>query len=185
MKPTTTALLLYGMLVILLAVATTTTTIGGVYAQIPTTPPQIPTMPPTNQTTLETNATEQEQQPTPLSSSSPFSQEPQSQREEQLTDGQQQDPGDGISILPGSSALTDTAFQPNPFQASIGDRVTWVNDDSQPHTVTSGENANPDGKFDSGIMAPAADFEHTFTEAGEHPYFCLLHPNMVGTVSVS
>jgi hypothetical protein len=57
MKPPPTALLLYGMPVILLAVATTTTTIGGVYAQIPTTPPQIPTMPPTNQTTLETNAT--------------------------------------------------------------------------------------------------------------------------------
>ncbi len=126
--------------------------------------------------------TGQEQQP-PLPSS-PFSQEPQSQREEPLTDGQEQDPGDGISIMPGSSSLTDTAFQPNPFQARIGDRVTWVNDDSQPHTVTSGENANPDGKFDSGIMAPAADFEHTFTEAGEYPYFCLLHPNMVGTVIV-
>jgi plastocyanin len=39
--------------------------------------------------------------------------------------------------------------------------------------------------FDSGIMAPAATFEHTFTEAGDYPYFCLLHPNMVGTVSVS
>jgi plastocyanin len=34
-------------------------------------------------------------------------------------------------------------------------------------------------------MAPAATFEHTFTAAGEYPYFCLLHPNMVGTVSVS
>jgi plastocyanin len=31
----------------------------------------------------------------------------------------------------------------------------------------------------------APTLEHTFTEAGEYPYFCLLHPNMVGTVSVS
>jgi plastocyanin len=42
----------------------------------------------------------------------------------------------------------------------------------------------PDGRFDSGIMGPVATFEHTFTEAGEYPYFCLLHPNQVGTVIV-
>src|ERR671915_81835 len=90
-----------------------------------------------------------------------------------------------VSIVPGSSSLTTDAYQPNPVQVSTGGTVTWTNDDAQPHTATSGENATPDGTFDSGIMAPAATFEHTFTEAGEYPYFCLLHPNMVGTVSVS
>lgn len=90
-----------------------------------------------------------------------------------------------VSIVPGSSSLTTDAYAPNPAQVSAGGTVTWINDDSQPHTATSGENATPDGQFDSGIMAPAATFEHTFTEAGEYPYFCLLHPNMVGTVSVS
>jgi plastocyanin len=93
--------------------------------------------------------------------------------------------GTSVSIVPGSSTLTDTAFQPNPVQVSVGTAVTWTNDDAQPHTATSGQNATPDGMFDSGIMAPGATFEHTFTEAGEFPYFCLLHPNMVGTVSVS
>jgi len=91
----------------------------------------------------------------------------------------------GVSIVPGSSILTDTAYRPNPAQVSIGDTVIWTNDDSTTHTVTSGENAQPDGNFDSSIMAPQQTFEHTFTEAGEYRYFCLLHPNMVGTVSVS
>ncbi len=90
-----------------------------------------------------------------------------------------------VSIVAGSSSLTTDAYQPNPVQVSTGATVTWTNDDAQPHTATSGENATPDGTFDSGIMAPAATFEHTFTAAGEYPYFCLLHPNMVGTVSVS
>ena len=90
-----------------------------------------------------------------------------------------------VSIVPGSSSLTDTAFQPNPVQVSVGTTVTWTNNDAQPHTATSGQNATPDGTFDSSIMAPQGTFEHTFTEAGEFPYFCLLHPNMVGTVSVS
>jgi plastocyanin len=90
-----------------------------------------------------------------------------------------------VSIVPGSSSLTTDAYQPNPVQVSTGATVTWTNDDAQPHTATSGENATPDGTFDSGIMAPAATFEHTFAAAGEYPYYCLLHPNMVGTVSVS
>ena len=90
-----------------------------------------------------------------------------------------------VSIAPGSSSLTTDAYQPNPVQVSTGATVTWTNNDAQPHTATSGENATPDGTFDSGILAPAATFEHTFTAAGEYPYFCMLHPNMVGTVSVS
>jgi plastocyanin len=90
-----------------------------------------------------------------------------------------------VSIGPGSSTLTDTAYQPNPIQVSVGTTVTWTNNDAQPHTVNSGENATPSGLFDSPIMAPQATFEYTFTEAGEVPYFCILHPNMVGTVSVS
>ncbi|HEX6281832.1 MAG TPA: plastocyanin/azurin family copper-binding protein, partial [Nitrososphaera sp.] len=90
-----------------------------------------------------------------------------------------------VSIVPGSSSLTTDAFSPNPIQVSVGTTVTWTNDDAQPHTVNSGENATPSGLFDSPIMAPQATFEYTFTEAGEVPYFCILHPNMVGTVSVS
>ena len=90
-----------------------------------------------------------------------------------------------VSIVPGSASLTTDAFSPNPIQVSVGTTVTWTNDDAQPHTVNSGENGTPSGLFDSPIMPTAATFEYTFTEAGEVPYFCILHPNMVGTVSVS
>ena len=93
--------------------------------------------------------------------------------------------GTSVSIVPGSSTLTTDAFSPNPIQVSVGTTVTWTNDDAQPHTVNSGENATPSGLFDSPIMPTAGTFEYTFTEAGEFPYFCILHPNMVGTVSVS
>jgi plastocyanin len=95
-----------------------------------------------------------------------------------------------VSIVSGASSLTDTAFDPNPVQVSVGDTITWTNDDIQPHTVTSGANGQPDGKFDSSpnfnpLLAPGQTFEHTFTEAGQYPYYCALHPNMVGMVSVS
>jgi plastocyanin len=90
-----------------------------------------------------------------------------------------------VSIVSGSSTLTTDAFAPNPIQVSVGTTVTWTNNDAQPHTVNGGESPTPSGLFDSPIMAPQATFEYTFTEAGEVPYFCILHPNMVGTVSVS
>src|SRR5215208_1974590 len=98
--------------------------------------------------------------------------------------------GTSVSIASGSSSLTDTAYQPNPIQVSVGNTVTWTNNDSQPHTVTSGSNGQPDNKFNSSpnfspLLNPVQTFSFTFTQAGDYPYFCMLHPNMVGTVSVS
>jgi plastocyanin len=98
--------------------------------------------------------------------------------------------GNSVSIVSGASSLTDTAYSPNPLQVSVGTTVTWTNNDSQPHTVTSGSNGQPDNKFNSSpnftpLLNPGQTFSFTFTEAGEYPYYCMLHPNMVGTVSVS
>ena len=89
-----------------------------------------------------------------------------------------------------SSSKTTDAFSPNPIEANVGDTVTWTNRDSVPHTVTSGVSPQPDGRFNSSpnfnpLLNPGATFSHTFTEAGEYPYFCAVHPNAVGTVIVT
>jgi len=86
---------------------------------------------------------------------------------------------------PGSSTKTTDAFSPNPVQVSVGSTVTWTNNDSVIHTVVSGTSPTPSGLFESPIMNPGDTFEYTFTEAGEVPYFCTLHPNMLGTAIVS
>jgi plastocyanin len=98
--------------------------------------------------------------------------------------------GNSVSIVSGSSSLTTDAYQPNPIQVSVGTTVTWTNNDAQPHTVTSGSNGQPDNKFNSSpnftpLLNPGQTFSFTFTQAGDYPYFCMVHPNMVGTVSVS
>ena len=88
--------------------------------------------------------------------------------------------------------MTDTAYSPNPIEVTAGQTVVWTNDDSAFHTVTSGRAGAPDvGKaFDSGLAGTTAltskgkTFEHTFDTAGDYPYFCTLHPAMVGTVIV-
>ncbi len=97
-----------------------------------------------------------------------------------------------VSIVPGASTLTDTAFSPNSIEVTVGQTVVWTNDDSAFHTVTSGTAGAADvGKeFDSGLTGPTAltskgkTFEHTFDRIGDYPYFCTLHPAMVGTVIV-
>jgi plastocyanin len=72
------------------------------------------------------------------------------------------------------------SFSPNPVEVKVGETVTWINDDSGRHTVTS-----KDGTFDSGVMGKGQSFSFTFDKAGEYPYFCEPHPNMVGTVVVT
>jgi len=95
-----------------------------------------------------------------------------------------------VSVTEGAAAKTTQAFDPNPVKAKVGDTVSWANGDSIPHTVTSGSSGKPDGKFDSSpglksLLTPGKTFSHKFSEAGNYQYYCQLHPNMVGTVSVS
>ena len=99
-----------------------------------------------------------------------------------------------VSIVSGASTLADKAYSPNPVNAKAGDTVAWTNDDTLFHTVTSGSpsSGGETGKaFDSGLSGTTAlttkgkTFSHKFTEKGEFPYFCQLHPTMTGKVVVS
>lgn len=80
---------------------------------------------------------------------------------------------------------TDECFLPSTVEIGVGGTVTWTNDDTAAHTVTSGSVENgPDGTFDSSIFMAGKTFEHTFDEAGEYNYFCIVHPWMTGKVIV-
>jgi len=81
-----------------------------------------------------------------------------------------------------SCAESGTCFLPGEVTIGVGDSVTWHNDGTAAHTVTSG---NPeDGLFDSSLFLGGDTFSHTFTESGEYQYFCQIHPWMTGTVIV-
>jgi plastocyanin len=93
-----------------------------------------------------------------------------------------------VSIVVGASVPTNAQFyEPNPARTAVGSMVTWVNDDTAPHTVTSGtverNSPTPDGRFDSGIMNPGDSFPFVFDSAGEYPYYCSIHPWMTGKVT--
>ena len=95
-----------------------------------------------------------------------------------------------ISLPVGSSVPgcdeTNQCFIPAEVTIRVGDTVTWSNDDSAAHTVTSGiASEGPDGIFDSSLFMAGTTFEHTFDEAGEYDYFCMVHPWMTGKVQVN
>jgi len=88
------------------------------------------------------------------------------------------------SALPGCED-TDECFIPSTITVDVGTTVTWSNDDTAAHTVTSGSAADgPDGVFDSSLFMAGAEFSHTFDAAGEYSYFCMVHPWMAGVVIV-
>jgi len=80
---------------------------------------------------------------------------------------------------------TNECFLPYMVTVDVGGEVTWSNDDTAAHTVTAGSAADgPSGEFDSSLFMAGTTFSHTFESAGEFPYFCMVHPWMVGIVTV-
>ena len=80
---------------------------------------------------------------------------------------------------------TNECYLPYEATVAVGATVTWSNDDTAAHTVTSGSvNAGPTGIFDSGLFMAGATFEFTFDEAGTYDYFCMVHPWMTGIIHV-
>jgi len=89
------------------------------------------------------------------------------------------------SSVPGCEETAEGCFIPSMVTIDVGGEVTWENDDTAAHTVTSGTPAEgPDGHFDSSLVMAGSSFSHTFDEAGSFDYFCMVHPWMVGTVIV-
>ena len=84
-----------------------------------------------------------------------------------------------VSIVMGASALTTSAYSPNPVRLSVGSAVTWVNTDNTAHTSTA-----DGGAWSSGPIAPGRSFSRTFTSTGTFTYRCTIHPGMVGSIEV-
>jgi nitrite reductase (NO-forming) len=94
-----------------------------------------------------------------------------------------------ISVVKGAATLGSKAFSPSPLKIKVGSTVTWINNDNNIHTITSGKPNTPNAgeAFDSGLTAlimPAKTFSHKFTNTGEFSYFCRLHPTMIGEIEV-
>jgi plastocyanin len=87
-------------------------------------------------------------------------------------------------------------YNPSPITINVNDTVKWVNNDTEPHTVTSGlgggmasaatnSKGKPNGLFDSGLFKPGSSYSLKFNKSGTFNYFCTIHPWMEGIVNVN
>ena len=85
-----------------------------------------------------------------------------------------------ITIPDGASVQGNPSYDPETAQAGIDQTVAWKNDDSVPHTATSGE------LFDSSLIDPGGSYSIAAEEigAGEYDYICTVHPFMKGKLVI-
>ena len=80
----------------------------------------------------------------------------------------------------------NACYTPQDITINAGDTVEWINVDTAAHTVTGGSPADgPSGVFDSSLVMVDATYAFTFDDAGSYDYFCMVHPWMVGSVTVN
>ena len=75
--------------------------------------------------------------------------------------------------------IQNFAFTPDTITVKAGTNVTWINQDSAVHDVTSDS-----GTFKSPDLNKDDKYTHNFTKTGEYTYYCDEHPNMTGKVIV-
>ena len=86
---------------------------------------------------------------------------------------------DSVSRTHDVEITSSMDFSPEEITISVGDSVTWTNNDSMSHTATS-----VDDYFDSGNIASGNSWSFTFTQAGTFDYVCAYHSSMTGTITV-
>ena len=76
-------------------------------------------------------------------------------------------------------------FLPATVTIGVGGMVEFVNNDNAAHTSTAGTPTDgPTGAWDSSLVMMGTSFTTPALEAGEYPYFCMVHPWMEGLVIV-
>ncbi len=96
---------------------------------------------------------------------------------------------------PELNTLAEVWYDPPQIFVTVGDTVTWYNDDKEGHTVTSGVGSGrfgwmgdnfgkSNGFFDSDRFMPGDSWSYKFEESGTFSYYCTIHPWMEGILIV-
>ncbi len=89
-------------------------------------------------------------------------------------------PAQGQPVSGTQVTIAQNAFSPADLQVKVGQKVTWVNQESYPHSVVS-----DDGSFNSTSLDSGKSFSFTFSKAGTYTYHCSIHPFMTAKVTVT
>jgi len=89
------------------------------------------------------------------------------------------------SGVPGCEDEPEGCWIPNTATVDVGEVVIFSNTDNAAHTFTAGTPGDgPSDVFDTSLLIMDTSYEWTPDTAGEFPYFCMVHPWMMGTIIV-
>ena len=89
------------------------------------------------------------------------------------------------SGTPGCEDTPEGCYIPSTAIVDVGGKVIMSNTDNAAHTFTSGTPSDgPTGEFDTGLLMVGSSFEWSPDTVGEVPYFCMVHPWMIGLIVV-
>jgi len=89
------------------------------------------------------------------------------------------------SGAPGCEETAEGCYIPSTATVDVGGVVIMSNPDTAAHTFTAGSLADgPTGEFDTGLVMAGNSFEWSPETIGEVPYFCMVHPWMIGLIVV-
>jgi plastocyanin len=97
--------------------------------------------------------------------------------------------GPTINILEGSSIQGSPDYDPDELTASAGSEVTVVNQDTLPHSATSGtgpQDPNSAQLFDTSLINGGESGTLSLAQVtpGQYDYYCIVHPYMTGKLVV-
>jgi len=97
--------------------------------------------------------------------------------------------GPTLTILEGSAVQGNPDYDPDELTVAAGSDVTVTNEDTVPHTVTSGASPtdpNAGQTFDTSIIngGESATLSLAQVAAGQYDYHCMVHPYMTGKLTV-
>jgi plastocyanin len=97
--------------------------------------------------------------------------------------------GPTINILEGAAVQGSPDYDPEELTASAGSEVSVVNQDTVPHTATSGtgpQDPNSAQLFDTSIIngGESATVSLAQVTPGQYDYYCMIHPYMTGKLVV-
>lgn len=76
--------------------------------------------------------------------------------------------------------VTSDGFDPETVHIAVGESVTWINVDDEPHWVGGDER----GTIDSATLMPGNSYSYVFEEPGTYTYFNPFYEHRRGTVEV-
>src|SRR3712207_2813938 len=97
-----------------------------------------------------------------------------------------------IAILAGAAVQGSPDYDPDPAEVPAGNSIVWNNEDTVPHTATSGTGPQDPASaqlFDTGIVNGGEESTPVQLQGASEgqtiPYYCIVHPYMTAELTIT